>query len=138
MASEWKSSQPASVTRGMDAPVDAPGGAPTPAVERHFDQVERITNRVLRGAAVGVPVWIVLLGLLPFTGLGVAACLLGATAVAVAAMVVAERAHARRAAPPEHAGARGPRRRMSPLAAAAITLGAVLLVVYVIFVLSAG
>jgi len=106
--------------------------------DHEFDQVERITNRVLRAAAIGVPVWILLLALLPFTGLGVGACLLGATAVAVAAIVVVDRGHARRAAAPGHAGARGPRRRMSPLAAAGITLGAALVVAYVIFVLSAG
>jgi hypothetical protein len=116
---------------------DGPGPARLRRPEDDFDQVERITGRVLRGAAVGVPVWILLLALLPFTGLGVMACLLGATAVAVAAVVAAERVHARRATP-RRAGARGPRRRMSPLAAAGITLAAVLVVVYVIFVLSAG
>ena len=44
-----------------------------------------------RAALVGVPTWIVLLALLPFTGLGVGACLALATVLAIAAIVVAER-----------------------------------------------
>ena len=109
--------------------------------EHEFDQIERLTNRVVRGAAVGVPVWILLLGLLPFTGLGVGACLLGATVVAVAAVVLVERLRGRRAAGDAGRAAGGrrvARGRMSPLAAAGLTLGVVLVIVYVIFVVRAA
>ena len=47
--------------------------------DNDIDQIERLTRRVARGAVVGVPTWIVLLALLPFTGLGVVACLALAT-----------------------------------------------------------
>ena len=53
-----------------------------------IDQIERLTRRVARGAVVGVPTWIVLLALLPFTGLGVVACLALATGLAIVAVVV--------------------------------------------------
>ena len=92
----------------------------------------------MRAAAVGVPTWIALLALLPFTGMGVGACLAVATALAIAAVVGAERLRAR--GPRERAPrrGRGPRRSMSPLAAAGLTLAAVAVLVYVIFVIRAA
>jgi hypothetical protein len=95
----------------------------------------------VRGAAVAVPVWIALLGLLPFTGLGVGACLLLATAGAAVAVLLTERllaGRAREADGREAPGRRRARRRMGAPAAVALTLGVVLLVVYVIFVLRAA
>jgi hypothetical protein len=92
---------------------------------------------VARGAAVGLPTWVVLLAALPATGLGVVACLALATLVAVVAVVLAERLRPREQEPPA-GGGRRPRRAMSPLAAAALTLAAVGLVVYVIFVVRAA
>ena len=82
-----------------------------------------------------LPVWIVLLGVLPFaTGLGPLACLSLATLLAAAAVVVVERRRARHESRP--AGAPHARRRpMSALTAAGLTLGAVVLLVYLIFVL---
>jgi hypothetical protein len=90
----------------------------------------------VRAAAVGVPTWIVLLALLPFTGLGVGACLAVATALAIGAVILAERLRARG---PRRRPVRGrrPRRQMSPLAAVGITLAAVAVLVYVIFVIQA-
>ena len=101
-----------------------------------IDQIERLTRRVARGAAIGVPTWIVLLALLPFTGLGVGACLALATGLAIVAVVVAERLRTRdgRDAPAPRRDR--PRRAMSPLAAAGLTLLAVAIVAYVIFVIS--
>ncbi|HSI31778.1 MAG TPA: hypothetical protein VK951_10640 [Miltoncostaeaceae bacterium] len=100
-----------------------------------IDQIERLTRRVARGAVVGVPTWIVLLALLPFTGLGVVACLALATGLAIVAVVVAERL--RRDGRGGQARRRDrPRRAMSPLAAAGLTLLAVAIVAYVIFVIS--
>ena len=88
-----------------------------------------------RSAAVFLPVWIVLLGTLPFaTGLGPLACLSIATLVAAAVVVLIERRRARRDAP-QPAGAPRERHPMSALTAAGLTLGAVVLVVYVVFVL---
>ena len=99
-----------------------------------IDQIERLTRRVARGAVVGVPTWIVLLALLPFTGLGVVACLALATGLAIVAVVVAERL--RRDGRDGRARRRDrPRRAMSPLAAAGLTLLAVAIVVYVVFVI---
>ena len=85
-----------------------------------------------------MPTWIVLLAALPFTGLGVLACLTLATALAIAVVIVAERMRGRgpRAAGEPRAGGRF--RSMSPLAAAGLTLGVVALLVYVVFVIRAG
>jgi hypothetical protein len=84
---------------------------------------------------VFLPTWIVLLAVLPFaTGLGPLACLSLATLVAAAAVVAVERRRSRKAAQPA-GGPPAPRRPMSALSAAGLTLGAVALVVYVIFVL---
>jgi hypothetical protein len=84
---------------------------------------------------VFLPVWIVLLGVLPFaTGLGPLACLSLATLAAAAVVVVVERRRARRAARPA-GGPPAPRRPMSALTAVGLTLGAVALLIYVIFVL---
>lgn len=100
-----------------------------------IDRIERLTRRVARGAAIGVPTWIVLLALLPFTGLGVGACLALATGLAIAAALGAERLRGRDR-PPTPASPRGrPRRAMSPLAAAGLTLLGVAILVYVIFVI---
>ena len=90
---------------------------------------------MVRGAAIGVPVWIVLLAALPATGLGVGACLALATGLAIAAVVVAQRLRGRE--PRAASGAR-PRRAMSPLAAAALTLGVLAVLVYVILVTRAA
>jgi hypothetical protein len=111
------------------------------ALEEHaedFDDIERLTRRVGRGAAIGVPTWIVLLAALPFTGLGVLACLTLATALAVAVVVVVERMRARGPRSPREPGAVGGFRSMSPLAAVGLTLGVVVLLVYVVFVIRAG
>jgi len=84
---------------------------------------------------VFLPVWIVLLGVLPpATGLGPLACLSLATLLAATAVVVVERRRARRAARPA-GGPPAPRRPMGALTAASLTLGAVALLIYVIFVL---
>jgi hypothetical protein len=100
-----------------------------------FDQIERLTRRVGRAALVGVPTWSVLLAVLPFTGLGVGACLALATGIAIAAAIGAERLRGRdrSAAPAERPP--GPRRALSPLAAAGLTLLAVAIIAYVVFVL---
>jgi hypothetical protein len=100
-----------------------------------FDQIERLTRRVGRAALVGVPTWIVLLAVLPFTGLGVGACLALATGIAIAAVIAAERLRGRDRSRAPAGRARGPRRAMSPLAAAGLTLLAVAIIVYVVFVL---
>ncbi|HTI34661.1 MAG TPA: hypothetical protein VL422_13360 [Miltoncostaea sp.] len=73
--------------------------------------------------------------MLPFaTGLGPLACLSLATLVAAGAVVLVERRRARREARP--AGGPPPTRRpMGALTGAGIALGAVALLVYVIFVL---
>jgi hypothetical protein len=91
----------------------------------------------VRAAAVGVPTWIVLLALLPFTGLGVGACLALATALAIGAVIGAERLRGRGSRQRGPRGA-GPRRAMSPLAAAGLTLAAVAVLVYVVFVIRAA
>jgi hypothetical protein len=103
-----------------------------------WDRIERLTHAVGRCVAVFLPVWIVLLGVLPFaTGLGPLACLSLATLVAVAAVVVVERRRARRRAAPSGEAARE-RRPMSAPAAVALTLGVVVLLVYILFVIRAG
>ena len=79
--------------------------------------------------------WLVLLGVLPpATGLGPLACLSLATLLAAGAVVVVERRRARREARPAGSPP-APRRPMSALTAAGLTLGAVALLVYVLFVL---
>ncbi len=93
-------------------------------------------------AAVGLPVWILLLWLLPLSGMGPLPCLTLATALAVVAVVLVERRRARRlrAAGDGEAAAspRGRRGPMSAPAAVALTLGVVALLVYVLFVIRAA
>lgn len=108
-----------------------------------FDQIERLTRRVGRGAAVGLPTWIVLLGLLPLTGWGPLACLSLATVLAVGVVFGAERRRTRRLAADEAghgdiARRRGERRPMSALPAVALTLAAVIALIYVVFVIRAA
>jgi hypothetical protein len=87
---------------------------------------------------VFLPVWIVLLGVLPYvTGMGPLGCLSLATLVAVVVVVLVERRRSRREARPP-AGPPPTRKPMSALTAAGLTLGAVALVVYVVFVLRAA
>ncbi len=100
-----------------------------------IDQIERLTSRVARGAAIGVPTWIVLLALLPFTGLGVGPCLGLATGLAVVAVVATERVRGRGARDAPAPRRDRPRRTLGPLAAAGLTLLAVAIVVYVVFVI---
>ena len=105
-----------------------------------FDQIERVTQRVVRGALVGFPTWILLLWVLPLTGLGVLPCFLGASVLAAIVVVLAERRHRRRhaAAAQAEPGPAKPRRPMSPLAAAGLTLAGVALLAYILFVIRAG
>ncbi len=89
---------------------------------------------------MGIPVWLLLLLLLPLSGLGPLPCLSIATVLAVAAIVLAERRRTRRAAGATTDGElrRGERAPMSALTAAALTLGVVVLLVYVVFVIRAA
>jgi hypothetical protein len=73
---------------------------------------------------------------LPFTGLGVVACLTLATALAVGAVLGAERLRPRGGRPADEPRAPRPRRSMSPLAAVALTLGGVVVLIYVVWVIS--
>ena len=106
-----------------------------------FDQIERVTRLVGRTAAVGIPTWIVLLAVLPFTGLGPLACLSLATLLTGALVVVVERRRSRRGeaeATEAGTGTARARRPMSPLTAAALTLGGVALLAYIVFVIRAA
>ncbi len=89
--------------------------------------------------------WVLLLFLLPFTGLGPLPCLSLATVLTVALVVWAERRRGRRlreaAAAEAGGGAEGARPERGPMSAGtavALTLGAVALLVYVIFVIRAA
>jgi len=87
---------------------------------------------------VFLPVWIVLLGVLPYvTGMGPLGCLSLATLLAAVAVVLVERRRSRRRARPAGAPPAA-RRPMSALTAAGLTLGAVALLAYVVFVLRAA
>jgi hypothetical protein len=90
-------------------------------------------------AALGIPVWILLLWLLPLSGMGPLPCLTLATALTAGVVVLAERRRARRLRDDGDADApTGPRGRRGPMsapAAVALTLGVVVLLVYVLFVI---
>ena len=107
-----------------------------------FDEVQRITQRVVRGALIGDPTWLVLLLLFPLTGLGVLPCFFGATLVTIAIVILAERRHRRRhaeaAADGDDRAPARPRKPMSALTAVALTLGGVALLAYVLFVIRAA
>ncbi|MGE0029234.1 MAG: hypothetical protein AB7O78_19665 [Thermoleophilia bacterium] len=91
-----------------------------------------------RIAVVFLPVWIVLLGVLPFaTGLGPLACLSLATLLAAALVVLVERRRGRREARPA-GGPPATRTPMSAMAGAGIALGVVVVLIYVVFVLRAS
>lgn len=115
-----------------------------------FDHVDHVTARFLHWARpallVGLPVWLVLLLLVPTTGLGPMPSLALSSAVAIGVVVAVERLW-RRLAPqrrgPEvpagdrHAAGRPARKRpMSPLLAVVLTLAGVALFVYVIFIVT--
>ncbi|WP_217914571.1 hypothetical protein [Miltoncostaea marina] len=88
---------------------------------------------------MGVPVWLVLLLLVPRTGLGPMPSLFLATVLTAAVVVAVERRrsrHARAAAAPHARPAE--RRPMSALAGAGIALGAIVVLAYVVFVLVAA
>lgn len=99
-----------------------------------FDRLEQVTQRVLRCALLGIPVWLVLLVLIPQTGLGALPSLTLATLCTVGVVVVSERRRGRVGTPPRSESGRS-RRPMGPLTAAALTLGGVVLFIYVIFVI---
>ena len=102
-----------------------------------FDWIDGIKARVGRAAAIGIPIWLVLLFLFPFTGMGALPCMMGATLITAGVVLWADRRRERRARA-EGAGERradAPRRPMGPLTAAALTLGGVLLVAYVLFII---
>jgi len=105
-----------------------------------FDQIQRVTERVGRGAAVGIPTWLVLLLLLPLSGMGALPCLVGATLIAAGIVIWAERRRARRrdAEADEARGGTPEPRQMSPLAAVGLTLGAVVLLAYIVLVIRAA
>jgi hypothetical protein len=107
-----------------------------------FDQIDQLTRRLGRWAAVaavvGLPIWLLLLAVLPRVGLGVGASFLSASAVAVAAVVLVLRRGAARRGRPASRRPRGARSPMTPLAAAGLTLAAVAVLVYVILVLRAA
>jgi hypothetical protein len=89
-------------------------------------------------AAVGIPVWILLLWLLPLSGMGPLPCLTLATALTAAVVVFAERRRARRLRDDGDAAAAAPGGRRGPTSAPAavgLTLGVVALLVYVLFVI---
>ncbi len=103
-----------------------------------YDRIGRVTRRVVRGALIGFPTWILLLWLLPLTGLGVLPCFFAAGALAATVVVLAERRHRRRQSRPEPTGPPRARRAMSPLTAAGLTLGGVALLAYILFVIRAA
>lgn len=123
---------------------EEPAG-PDPQAMRDFDDVERIT-RAFRAWArtalvVGLPVWLVLLLLVPRSGLGPMPSLALATLGAAVLVVLAERIRRARGRPGGDApggGAApsaGPRRPMSALSAVLLTLGVVVVVAYTLFVI---
>ena len=83
---------------------------------------------------MGIPTWILLLLLLPLSGAGVLPCFFGASLLAAGVVIWADRRHARREGGATPRPADTPRSPMSPLAAAGLTLGAVVLVLYIVFV----
>ena len=70
-------------------PSDAPRYAPDD--ERHFDAFDRLTWRIGRGMALGVPTWIALAWGLSALGLRVGAVLVLATVLAYVVVEVLER-----------------------------------------------
>ena len=133
---------------------EPPERRPPPPPDREtmsdFDHVDRITARFLHWARpallVGLPVWLVLLLLVPNTGLGPMSSLALSSAVALGVVVAAERLW-RRSAParrgteasegirPE-SGRPARKTPMSPLLAVVLTLAGVALFVYVIFIVT--
>jgi hypothetical protein len=109
-----------------------------------FEDVERITRAFVYWSKwaliVGLPIWLVLLVVVPRSGLGLMASLGLSTLLAAGAVLLAERQWGRGPAPA--GGEQGPvprrrreRRPMSPLRAVVLTLASVVLVIYVIFIL---
>jgi hypothetical protein len=68
----------------------------TPEDDRAFDRAEALTRRVRRSLAIGIPVWLLLLLLLGWAGLGALLGMTIATIVAYVAGVAGQRALKRR------------------------------------------
>lgn len=125
---------------------DARSSSPPPDREAmdDFDDVERITRAFVRWArtalVVGLPLWLLLLLVMPRTGLSPLAALSASTVLAGGVVVVAERvrrARIGRAAADAEVRPRGApraRRPMSAGAAVLLTLAGVAAVVYVLFI----
>lgn len=124
---------------------DRPGEPPTPdrrAME-DFEDVERITRTFVHWSKwsliVGLPIWLVLLVVVPASGLGAIGSLSLSTLLAAGAVVLAERRLGRRTDPAGEAPRGGARRRrrapMSPVRAVFLTLVAVVAAIYVIFII---
>jgi hypothetical protein len=109
-----------------------------------FEDVERITRAFVHWSKwsliAGLPIWLVLLVVVPATGLGSIGSLALSTLLAAAAVVLAERRWGRRSDAGGDTSQAGPRRvrdkgPMSPLRAVFLTLAAVVAVIYVIFII---
>jgi uncharacterized iron-regulated membrane protein len=89
-------------------------------------------------ALVGIPTWILLLFLFPFSGLGPLLCLTGATLVTAAVVVWSERRRGPIPGDDDAPASDEPRAPMGALAGAGIAMGVVVLLVYVLFVIRAA
>lgn len=114
---------------------------------RDFDDVARMTERFVHWArwalVAGLPVWLVLLLLIPQTGLGAIGSLSLATLLTTLFVIAAERLGARRrgarsagGGAPARAVRGGARRPMSAPKAVLLTLGGVVVLAYVIFIVA--
>ncbi len=117
---------------------------------RDFDDVARLTARVVHwakwGLVAGLPIWLILLLLVPQSGLGAIGSLSLSTLVTVLVVIGAERLGARLRGRDEAAGtapvAQGPgvrrhgRRPMSAAKAVLLTLGGVALFAYAVFIIA--
>lgn len=109
-----------------------------------FEDVERITHTFVHwskwGLIVGLPIWLVLLVVVPASGLGAIGSLSLSTLLAAGAVVLAERRLGRRTGrageAPQVGGRRRERAPMSPVRAVFLTLVGVVAVIYVVFIIA--
>lgn len=132
-----------------DDPTPPEEVSPDPEAMRDFDDVARITERFVHWAkwslVVGLPLWLVLLVLVPRTGLGAIGSLSLATLITALVVVWAERVggrlrgHRDGAVIPQEEGAPVRRRARGPMSATKavlLTLAGVAVFAYLIFIIA--
>jgi hypothetical protein len=131
---------PTPPTRGRRSAIDSdPRNAFERETDRDFDDIERITRTFVRYAKAflcALPLWLVLLVLFPYYGLGESSSFLGASIIASGVAIGGQRMFRRRNSAASAPGAS--RRRINPPGRVTLVVLTAAIVLYLVLVLRAG